>query len=76
MQTRSGDRQILNERNMNVDRGNSHSDHPGASRDLPGTASRLMQTTSYVFGGALTVAQDQTEAPEQTPAESEVLVTR
>ncbi len=29
-----------------------------------------------VFGGGLTVAQDQTEAPEQTPAESEVPVTR
>jgi hypothetical protein len=29
-----------------------------------------------VFGGGLTVAQDQTEAPEQTPAQSEVPVTR
>ena len=29
-----------------------------------------------VFGGGLTVPQDQTEAPEQTPAESEAPVTR
>ena len=60
MQTRSGDRQILNERNMNVDRGNSHSDHPGASRDLPGTESHLMAANdelgNKVFGGGLTVA--------------------
>ena len=28
------------------------------------------------LGGGLTVAQDQTEAPEQTPAKSEVPVTR
>jgi hypothetical protein len=65
---------------MNVDRGNSHSDHPGASRDLPGTESDLMASNNElrnkVFGGGLTVAQDQTEAPEQTPAESEAPVTR